>query len=46
MTDTDLRGCQFSGFDLRLLRDYFGLMIGADQQAELLRTLGLDVYPE
>ena len=46
MTGTDLRGCQLPGFDMRLLRDYSGLMIGADQQAELLRTLGLDVHPE
>jgi len=46
LSGADLRRSNLSGFDLGSVRNYQGLLISAGQQHHLLRSIGVDVFPD
>ncbi|GLH77738.1 hypothetical protein SSBR45G_26460 [Bradyrhizobium sp. SSBR45G] len=46
LSGADLRGADLSGFDLQDVQSFAGMQVSASQQHHLLRSLGLDVFPD
>lgn len=46
LTGADLRGADLTGLDLHDLRGFSGMQISASQQHHVLRSLGIEVYPD
>ena len=42
----DLRGADLSGLDLNELQSFSGMQVSASQQHHLLRSIGVDVFPD